>query len=610
MKTSTLFTSLIVIVLGVTVAVTSGRPDSASDDVPGGSFAVVGVRVFDGREVMPEATVVVDNGVIVAVGPDVAPADGRPVVDGRGATLLPGLIDAHTHSWATALERAVVFGVTTQVDMFTDVEWARTMRREQAEGRALGRADLVSAGTLATAPGGHGTQYGLSIPTISEVSQAAAFVEARLAEGSDFIKIVSEDGSGFGHDLPTLDRATIAALIEAARAQGVLAVVHATERSRARSAIEDGADGLVHLFADSAPGSDFAALVAERGAFVIPTLTVVESTVGVASGASLIDDEDLGPYLTGEERAGLGQSFPANEGTIDIALATVHQLHAAGVPILAGSDAPNPGTGHGASLHRELELLVDAGLTPAAALAAATSVPAAVFSLADRGRIAPGLRADLVLVQGDPTTDIMASRRIRQVWKAGHVVARPLAATGAAAPAAAVPASGLVSDFEDGRLTASFGAGWSTSTDSMMGGSSTVEVSVVDGGGNGSGHAMAVNGTVRTGSAFPWSGAMFFPGESPMAAVDLSSYRGISFVARADGDAVADGFRIMLFAASLGVRPAERRFTAGPEWREQQLVFADFNVDGSDVTGIFFGSGPAAGVFRLLVDDFRLVPVD
>jgi hypothetical protein len=249
-------------------------------------------------------------------------------------------------------------------------------------------------------------------------------------------------------------------------------------------------------------------------------------------------------------------------------------------------------------------------LTPAAALAAATSVPAAAFSLADRGRIAPGLRADLVLVQGDPTTDIMATRRIRQVWKAGHVVARPLAATGAAAPSPAVPASGLVSDFDDGQLTASFGAGWSPSTDSIMGGSSTVEVDIVAGGSNGSGRVMEINGTVKVGYTFPWSGAIFFPGESPMAPADLSSFRGISFKARADGDVAEGGFRIMLFAASLGVRPAERRFTAGPEWSQQQLEFADLKIDGSDVTGIFIGSGPAQGDFRLLVDDIRLVPVD
>ena len=94
------------------------------------------------------------------------------------------------------------------------------------------------------------------------------------------------------------------------------------------------------------------------------------------------------------------------------------------MPILAGTDAPNPGTAHGASLHRELELLVHAGLAPTEALAAATSVPASAFHLADRGRVARGLRADLVLVNGDPTRDITATRDIVGVWKGGAPVDR------------------------------------------------------------------------------------------------------------------------------------------------------------------------------------------
>ena len=94
------------------------------------------------------------------------------------------------------------------------------------------------------------------------------------------------------------------------------------------------------------------------------------------------------------------------------------------MPILAGTDAPNPGTAHGASIHRELELLVRAGLAPIEALRAATSAPAKAFSLLDRGRVAAGLRADLLLVHGDPTRDIRATRDIAAIWKTGHIVDR------------------------------------------------------------------------------------------------------------------------------------------------------------------------------------------
>jgi imidazolonepropionase-like amidohydrolase len=98
--------------------------------------------------------------------------------------------------------------------------------------------------------------------------------------------------------------------------------------------------------------------------------------------------------------------------------------------LLAGTDANDGPHGgflalHGASIHRELVLLTQAGLTPAEALAAATSVPAHHFGLADRGRVLPGLRADLVLVDGDPTADITATRAITDVWRRGAHHRRP-----------------------------------------------------------------------------------------------------------------------------------------------------------------------------------------
>src|SRR5262249_60162703 len=114
------------------------------------------------------------------------------------------------------------------------------------------------------------------------------------------------------------------------------------------------------------------------------------------------------PYPTSAEARALRSALPGEMTSAEALLIprdTVKALKAAGVRILAGTDCGNPGTAHGASIHRELALLVAAGLTPAEALAAATAVAAGAFALADRGRIAPGLRADLVLVDGDPTVD-------------------------------------------------------------------------------------------------------------------------------------------------------------------------------------------------------------
>jgi hypothetical protein len=117
--------------------------------------------------------------------------------------------------------------------------------------------------------------------------------------------------------------------------------------------------------------------------------------------------------------------FPVGPGAraeLDHAMSTVGRLHRAGLRLLAGTDASSPGTAHGASLHDDLQLLVQTGLPSVAALAAATSVPAAAFGLTDRGAPTPGMRADLVLIDGDPEPDITRARHIAQVWRAGRRV--------------------------------------------------------------------------------------------------------------------------------------------------------------------------------------------
>jgi imidazolonepropionase-like amidohydrolase len=155
---------------------------------------------------------------------------------------------------------------------------------------------------------------------------------------------------------------------------------------------------------------------------------VLESETGKAGGALLAADARLKPWLNAEDLRALTTGFqlPGKLKSLSLAHANaaVAALEAAGVPLLAGTDAPNPGTTHGASLHRELELLVAAGLTPVEALTAATSTPARMFGLLDRGRIAPGLRADLLLVAGDPSIDITTTRAIVYVWRNGVVVTR------------------------------------------------------------------------------------------------------------------------------------------------------------------------------------------
>jgi imidazolonepropionase-like amidohydrolase len=583
------------------------------------------VRVFDGAQVIPQANVVIRGGKISNVGVgDEIPA-GAKVIDGRGKTLIPGLIDAHTHTFAAEhLRAAAVFGVTTELDMFTSVSFAAAQRAEQAAGKAAGRADLLSAGTLVTAPGGHGTEYGVPIPTITSPDQADRFVAARVAEGSDFIKIVYDDGAEISLPWKSIDERTLTALIRAAKARKKLAVVHILAREFARTAIDAGADGLVHLFVDKPVDDEFVRLVSKRKAFIIPTLTVLEATNRHNRGNSaLADDPALAPYLTPEDVRALKSSFPGPTAPADalkIPGDTVKALKAAEVRILAGTDCSNPGTAHGASMHRELALLVDAGLSPVEALAAATAQTAAAFGLSDRGRIAPGVRADLVLVDGDPTVDIKATRKIVGVWKQGQRIDRDAYRTLVRDRARAVanrknvsapPGSmrGLISDFEGENPTTrtAFGAGWVISTDERLGGKSTAATTVVDGGANGSAHSLKIMGTIEEGSGQHWAGVFFSPGTRSMSPANLSGKAGISFWAKGDGKPAY----VMAFAQSRGYIPATKTFVTGQEWKQFHFKWNEFDgLDGAETYGIFWGGGTKPGAFELQLDDVELMPVN
>lgn len=401
------------------------------DAVCASSFAITDVRVFDGDQVMPTATVIVVGDEIVAVGKDVPVPPGTPVIDGAGSTLMPGMLDSHAHAWQRAdLERAAQFGVTTEFDMWSDLAFVQQMTEEQALTGAPDRADIFSAIHPATVTEGYPYNWTPDViesPTLDSPEQAKKFVKDRLKEGANHLKIMLEDGTLTGPPVPVLSNATILALTSEARKRGMLSMAHVTRQATALDAVSHGVDGLVHMFVDTLATDEFVELAVSRGIFVVGTLNAIEAFITTDGGAAILDDPDLGPYLTELEKQYLLYPGPPSVLTLEnvqLLQDNVLALHDAGVPILAGTDVAT----HGVSIHRDLELLVDAGLEPTEALVAATSAAADAFGLADRGRIAPGLRADLVLVHGDPTTNIKATRAIQKIWKLGVEVERELPA--------------------------------------------------------------------------------------------------------------------------------------------------------------------------------------
>lgn len=589
---------------------------TAGGRAEGGPVVIRNVRLFDGERIVQKTNVVFAGGRVTATGPKAAVPTGAEVIDGTGKTLLPGLIDAHVHIiTAEALSQSLVFGVTAVIDMFTSADLMKALKADQAAGRAAGRAFFVSPGILATAPGGHGTQFGIPIPTLRGPADARGFVDDRVADGSDFIKIILDDGSAYSFSRPTLDMATVSALIAAAHARGKAAVIHAATLQNCRDSLNAGVDGLAHLFFDGGTDPEFGRLVARKKAFVIPTLSVIQGLGDQAMAIAVAKDPHLSPYLKSADIEGLQRTFGfrMDPSSYSAAAAAVPLLKKAGVPILAGTDAPNPGTAYGASLHGELSLLVQAGLTPLETLRAATSNAAAKFGLAGRGVVRVGEPADLVLVNGDPSVDIEATRDIVAVWKDGVPVNRERykeQAGGDRAGAATAPSGrspeysrpGLVSDFEGQQVSASFGAGWMISTDIMAGGRSKAQMRLAEGGAEGSAQALLVAGETVPGGASLWAGAFFSPGPAMMTPADLSFAKVISFWAKGEGQE----FTVMIFAQSHGFRPIARPFAPTGEWRKFEFPLAGFGLKGDDIMGIFIGASGKPGPFSLWLDNFRL----
>ncbi|MGI9823524.1 amidohydrolase family protein [Agromyces sp. Marseille-Q5079] len=418
--------------------------------------AIINARIFDGERVLDDTTVVIEGTDITAVGGEV-PRDAL-IVEATGATLLPGLIDSHVHTSVEALELALTFGVTTELEM--QGMFTKSKRGHVADNDRL--ADVRSAGFGITPPGGHPSELmggehdggddeapwedaddaeGASfwkdvvMPFSTTPEEAVAFIP-RLAEaGSDYIKFMIDDGTVEGAPgLPLLSDDIVMAGVAEAHRLHLLTVAHTLTIDATLTAVNAGIDGLVHLFMDRPHTAAIIDRIAASAAFVVPCLTLNASMMGITA-TEFAADPRVRSKLDEAWIATLNSSYDRYpQGDLDDVFASVRALHQAGVDILVGTDVSFPlpvlgGMAHGASVHHELQLLVRAGLTPAEALRAATATPARRFGLSDRGRIQKGLRADLLLVDGDPTTNITDTLNTRQVWRRGTALDAQFGAT-------------------------------------------------------------------------------------------------------------------------------------------------------------------------------------
>ncbi|KAK3673495.1 hypothetical protein LTR78_006729 [Recurvomyces mirabilis] len=281
-----------------------------------------------------------------------------------------------------------------------------------------GLPDLRTAGLPATKAGSVHSCV-LPLPQkafLSGPEQAADWVKRRIDEGSDYIKIIA--------DVPGPDQDVMNAISAEAHKQGSMVVAHAASYKPFTMALEAKVDVVTHVACDKAVDKDITDRMVASGTIAVPTLCMMKETTkkpSLSAAASLL--------LNPSALIAIVRSKSNAQGSADYSNAreSVAAMHMAGVPILAGTDCheePNSmfDVKHGESMHRELELLVEAGLSPVEVLCAATSLPAKYFDLKDRGAIEEGKRADLVLLREDPTKDIRATRSISRVWCNGREV--------------------------------------------------------------------------------------------------------------------------------------------------------------------------------------------
>ncbi len=440
---------------------------SAAIPKPAKLTALVGATVWDGTgsAAIRDGVVLLAGERVQAVGPRgqvKVPADAL-TLDVKGKWIVPGLIDAHIHFFQSAglytrpdiidlrsvrdytieqadlkasrgdlFRRYLVCGVTSVVDVggpFWNFDVRERAKQEVLAPRVAVAGPLVS--TLARPKLDLGDPPIIQAPTADKARQ---LVKAQLARKPDLIKIwyiVLPD-----HDAAAA-KEMMAATIEAAHAGGVRVAVHATELDAAKAVVEAGADILVHSVHDQPIDDGLLEQMKERGVIYTPTLAVMEGYAEVLGDAVELTDieqrygdptvmaswTDLAEAQSAAMATKSADRVKKMRARAPIMAANLKRVHEAGIVVAAGTDAGNIGTMHGSSLHHELELMVQAGMSPAAVLLSATRDAAKVFAAKPAmGTLEKGRWADLLVLDADPLAEITALRRIHRVIKGGAVL--------------------------------------------------------------------------------------------------------------------------------------------------------------------------------------------
>jgi imidazolonepropionase-like amidohydrolase len=449
----------------------AGPPSATTTITVEADLAIVGATVIhperEGAAAIERgATILVRGNRIVAVGPGIAVPANASVIEARGKWVIPGLVDSHVHFFQsgnlytrpdaadfnpvvkyadeTARNKArlpVTFrtwlasGVTSVADVGGPF-WNFTVREAASISAAAPR--VAVAGPLISMV--DRTKLDLGDPPIIKTTTPAAaraLVRRQLPRKPDFIKVWFIHQKG--EDLAAQE-AIVRAAAEEAHGAGLRLAVHATELVVAKSALRAGADILVHSVVDAPVDDEFIALARKRNIIYCPTIFVMTSYAmalsnqWIATDAErrLADPEILGamrdldrmPRAKVPTRVAQLMDKPPALTTSPVILQNLRKVWDAGITVAMGTDAGNIGALHGPSVFREMELMVQAGLTPLQVLRSATVNGARMMGLErEGGVIATGRLADLVVLDADPLADIANASRIHRVVKDGRPIA-------------------------------------------------------------------------------------------------------------------------------------------------------------------------------------------
>ena len=439
------------IVLAVASLVSCGESPTPQTETAG--VAIVGAQLIDGTGAAPvaDSVVVIRDGRIDAAGPRATTAipAGAEILDGAGKTVIPGLVDTHNHypGDLAAVERQLrtqlYYGVTTARSIGADAPDNVALMLEANAGRA-GMPRMFTAGRGFTYPDGFNAGIA-NQPTTEE--EAREMVREQVGLGAHFVKMWVNATPEPGHKITPEIRA---AIVDEAIANGAIPVAHIDEEADGRQLVEAGLRDFLHStvrtfgpgagvpMTDPEVSQQFIQMCLDNGVAFSPTLSISQNNWHFAEHPELLEDPELRAAFNPQSlarwedpdvRANVidAPGFEDRKAAFRQVQAFVKTIHDAGVMVALGTDSGTGNVPMGWGTHHELELYVEAGLTPMQAIVAATATGAMIMppvGEADFGTLAAGKIADLIVLNADPLADIRNTLAIDRVMQAGEWVER------------------------------------------------------------------------------------------------------------------------------------------------------------------------------------------